>query len=114
MFRVVPSCTLIINVEPTYVSSVATASLFTSVRGPSTHSVGVQADAASGHWRMQFSPSLASEILHNYLHADPFASASTLAIRTMLVLNLHPTDWVSFEIIKAIAVGIVESDRLSA
>lgn len=114
MVRVVPSCMLVISVEPVHVNSVATASLFTAVRGPTTHSVGVQADAASGDWRIQFRPSLASEILHYYLHADPVASASSLAIRTMRALNLHPTDWVSFEIIEAIAVGIIESDRLSA
>ena len=54
---------------------------------------------------------LASEILQ---HADPFDSVTTVARGTMRASGLHPTDWVSFEIITAIAVGIVESDRLSA
>ena len=114
MYTVVPTCMPIINVESTPVSSVATASLSTTIRGATTYSVGVQADAASGDWRIRFNPSLASEILYHYLHADPFASASTLTIRTMRALSLHPTDWVSFDIIEAIAVGSVESDRLSA
>ena len=114
MYTIVPMCMPIVNVESVPVSSVATASISTSLMGSTTHSVGVQADTASGDWRVRFNPSLASEILCYYLHADPLASVNTLVIRTMRALNLHPTDWVSFEIIEAIAIGMVESDRLSA